>query len=191
MPAIADRHEDGGIPGWCFPEQLAWLRVQARTHARILELGAWKGRITAALAEETPGKVWAVDRFYSDDPDDEVTLGTETPEQLFMAWRSNVAHVARKVELLPMESHEARRRLGHLCFDMVWLDADHRYEPVRQHIRDWRSLLVPGGLLCGHDAERPFVRRAVDELVPGAQFHATRQPAPYEHRPSLIWWAVV
>ena len=52
-------------------------------------------------------------------------------------------------------------------FDLVYLDADHRYESVKADIMAWRPLVKPGGWFCGHDygePAHPGVRRAVDEI---------------------------
>jgi len=58
--------------------------------------------------------------------------------------------------------------------DVAYVDADHRYEGVREDLRLAMVKVKPGGLLCGHDYEiNPArartnwvfgVRRAVEEL---------------------------
>ena len=55
-------------------------------------------------------------------------------------------------------------------FDLVFIDADHRYEAVRADIAAWRPRVRRGGILCGHDYFSPRnakgqwgVKRAVDE----------------------------
>ena len=47
------------------------------------------------------------------------------------------------------------------------VDADHDYELVRDTINLALPLLVPGGILCGHDyVDAPGVQQAVKELLP-------------------------
>jgi hypothetical protein len=59
--------------------------------------------------------------------------------------------------------------------------AIHDYGKVKEDILAWRPLLVPGGLLCGHDYSWEEwgvgVIRAVDELLPDRQVG-----------PESIWW---
>lgn len=48
---------------------------------------------------------------------------------------------------------------------MVYIDADHNYEPVKADIRAWLPKVKPGGWITGHDYYWPFpgVLRAVCE----------------------------
>lgn len=172
------------FPGWMLTEQLEWLAERAMVHHRILEVGAWAGRSADVLSRATPGALWVVDAWQPTDPEDEtITMDAGEAMRHYLSTvgcRSNVT-------TLMMTSAEAYAQTGHLTFDMVFIDADHRYRAVVEDILMWRSRLAPGGLLCGHDGEYPDVRRAVDELLPGARFHATSQGEG--HADALIWYA--
>jgi predicted O-methyltransferase YrrM len=164
---------------------LDWLRDQARRHYNIVEVGAWKGRVTDALASSTGGHVTVVDAWAgSTDPSDDTAY--LDAEKAFEEYIENVGGY-RNITTYRGPSREAWRRLHHESFDMVWIDADHRYDAVREDILMWRSLLRKGGLLCGHDGQYADVARAVDELVPGAKRFETPQPGFDE--PSVIWYS--
>jgi len=174
------------IPGWMHIEQLEWLADQASSHHRIIEIGAWAGRSADVLSRATLGAVWVVDSWSPTDPGDQTTKGLFDIDaacacNIYMdkvGYRNNVT-------TMMMTSADAYAQLGHLTFDMVFIDADHRYQAVLEDILMWRSLLSPKGLLCGHDGEYTDVRRAVDELVPDAQFFATPQENMDD---ALIWY---
>lgn len=50
--------------------------------------------------------------------------------------------------------------------DIVFIDADHRYEGVLRDLAAWTPKLKEGGVLCGHDIHLPGVIRALTERVP-------------------------
>src|SRR5262245_43603198 len=49
------------IYGWMSDQSLRWLAEQAQQHQVIVEVGVYQGRTTRALADNTPGRVYAVD----------------------------------------------------------------------------------------------------------------------------------
>jgi predicted O-methyltransferase YrrM len=161
------------IPGWMSEEELSWLAEQAQTHQRIVEVGCWRGRSTRALADNTSGKVWAVDTWRG---------STEHYGELIQhgrCWLYNefMANKAANVTEVCMSSISAARMLCSVeqktpvPFDMVFLDGAHDYESVKADILAWQPLLSNFGLLCGHDygnVDYSGVKQAVDELVPNA-----------------------
>jgi hypothetical protein len=50
---------------------------------------------------------------------------------------------------------------------LVYIDARHDYESVKLDIEAWASILIPGGILAGHDFDdhNPGVMRAVKEFA--------------------------
>lgn len=71
------------------------------------------------------------------------------------------------VELWNMESAEFRTKAKDLGrIDMVFFDADHRYEAVKEEIEWAKAAGIP--MICGHDYGNPNpnfgVTRAVDEV---------------------------
>ena len=62
--------------------------------------------------------------------------------------------------------------------DLVFIDADHRYEAAAADIAAWAAHVRPGGILCGHDywPAWPGVMQAVDES------------GPVERAGVSVWW---
>ena len=153
------------IEGWTSTEELTWLAEQASIHTRVLEIGSYLGRSTRAIADNTKGFVYAVDKWDTVDLD-----GVTTPVS-FDKFQVNMAGL-HNFYTLRMPSLRASKGLRFTKFDMIFIDADHTYESVKADVLAWLPFLMPDGLLCGHDYNtecNPGVTKAVDELVPDKQ----------------------
>lgn len=171
------------IQGFTNEHELEWLARQGSTRQRIVEIGAWKGRSTRAIADNTSGTVWAVDTWNGTPEDPHFKELQGKPEDwLVNEFLKNIGTTllhasAERGSVIPvrMPSRDASAYLGGsgfcLKFDMIFIDADHSYEAVKSDIISWRPLLADGGLFCGHDyiAGRGGVLRAVDDFVPGVK----------------------
>lgn len=189
-----EAHTQDALPdGWMGKKPVRWLERQAARHRRIVEVGVWKGRTTKLLAQTTNrrAKIWAIDHWKGvpDDPNQQATLyeaADASGDAVYAEFCQNlkVEIAAGRVLAVRLDTKAAAAHLLETrgrTFDMIFLDADHRYEAIRADIEAFTPLLVRGGLLCGHDySERwPGVVQAVDELVPQREVY------------SSIWSAVV
>ena len=84
----------------------------------------------------------------------------------------------RKVQftMMMMSSKEAASQVRG-PFDLIHVDANHRYEPVRVDCCLWLPKLTPWGLAAFHDYNRipgrpphPGVKKAVDECIEGLSY---------------------
>lgn len=177
------------INGWMDPPELQWLAEQAAQHSHIIEVGSWFGRSTRALADNTPGNVFAVDTWKGTAApglQEEVhkKLMAGKPEDwLLDGFKANMAGLTN-VAMIEKTSLEAAQYLTEASarFDMIFIDASHDYVNVKADILAWLPLLAPGGLFCGHDYDPqhwPEVIKAVDELFPNRK-----------NAPGSIWYAV-
>lgn len=149
------------IQGWMNPIELRWLAARAAEMHSIAEVGCWKGRSTAVLCQHCPGQVTAVDHWLGSPCDPH---GEAADDAVYKEFTANTASFAN-LSVVRLESLKAARLFPDECFDMVFIDADHRYSEVCADIRAWRPKAQR--LLCGHDYDiaHPGVVQAVDELV--------------------------
>lgn len=138
------------IDGWMSDIELRWLAEQASKCTIALEVGSYKGRSTAALADHCPGHVLAVDSW----PD----------APIFQEFQKNQAS---NVLILRATSVDAAKVVG--MVDFVFIDADHSYPFISEDIKVWLPHLNPGGIFSGHDYTWSGVRQAVDEQLPDKQ----------------------
>lgn len=152
------------IQGFMAPFELQWLARQAQSRALTAEIGSWRGRSTRALADNTSGLVFAIDPWLPTPPLRHFT-DSQPPGWLYHEFRENLRDL-KNIVCMKMDSLSAAKVLAGLRFDMIFIDGDHSYSACRSDILAWRPLLVPGGLLCGHDYDTADgVRQAVDELL--------------------------
>ena len=151
------------IQGWMSHGELQWLHQQAKampSGATIIEIGAWKGRSSAALYQGA-GKLKSVVSI-------DTWLGTPTEMHahaealevdMFEVYLSNMRELGYDVQ--PYST----RQLGPQCIkgdsvvsaelfdnhsvDMVFIDGDH--SQCGADIDAWLPKVKAGGILCGHD----------------------------------------
>lgn len=156
------------MSGWMKVVELTWLAERASECEYIAELGTYCGRSTVAMLDNSAAHLWCVDTWHY----------KKCTEHMLKTFEQNIIDQKDRVTILQMTTHAAARELAQMQFDMVFIDACHDYEFVRQDISDYRPLVRHGGLLCGHDYSPcwPGVVQAVDELVSGFETHHS------------IWW---
>ena len=121
---------------------------------RICELGTWTGMSTvlfAKIAMEHNGSVQTVDTFRGSKNDN-----LEDCANIFHIKRILENHLKMQdaydvVNIIESTTDEALSKFNDRNFDVIFIDADHRYEAVKNDIIKWLPKLKVGGLLCGHD----------------------------------------
>lgn len=147
--------------GWTSDAEVEEL-VRLVAGKTVLEVGAYRGFGTVVMAQ-AGATVWAIDWHRGD-----AALG---PRDTLCGWWTNVSrhHVEDQVVGLVGRSREVMAMLRPSTFDVVFIDADHSYDAVREDIDGALRLVKDqGGVLAFHDYNRevwPGVVRAVDELV--------------------------
>jgi predicted O-methyltransferase YrrM len=152
--------------GWMDEAELEFLATTASRSKIIAELGSWKGRSTLAMAENTTGVVFAID-VWEDNP--LAPTGQGMRGSIFPEFQHNTRNQYNicPVVLDTNTASSVMRRAG-IRFDMIFIDACHDFEAVRQDILQWLPLLSRSGVLCGHDffGDYPGVAQAVKLLIP-------------------------
>ena len=68
-----------------------------------------------------------------------------------------------RIVIIHNESVKAALEVKELL-DFVYIDGNHRYEFIASDILAWYHKVKKGGLVCGHDYNKPEVERAVMEF---------------------------
>lgn len=161
--------------------ELIWLANSASKSKLIVEFGSFCGRSTRALADNTDGVIYAVDPWNGDYPMDDGSPMAGVNTFALPTFVANLKDHVNSKKVIPCRTFSDLFNLpAGLKADMVFIDGDHRYEPVKKDIHKALELLKPGGIISGHDYSDGFVGviKAVNELLDET------------NREDTIWWTL-
>jgi len=157
------------------------------------EVGVYTGTMVGFLLKELP----KIERYYTVDPwmSYEQYDGKKyrrpghkvvsSWEQAMLMYFRNIEPFQHKVITLRMKSTEAVKHVLDKSLDWVYIDANHKYEYVKENLQVWTPKVKPGGIVSGHDYDNPKgygkgwnVKKAVDEFVPKSLLSVE----------GLVWW---
>ena len=141
-------YPDNGIDGWMTFEELQWLNTMAKNHNSIAELGSWKGRSTHALASSCKGTITAIDTWEGSSDVNDSTNWVAKQEDIFATFKNNTKQF-NNIITNRNKGNDAAKNYADKSFDVVFIDAGHTYDEVKDDIKAW--LPKAKMILCGHD----------------------------------------
>jgi len=150
--------------GMPMTELMAWLPGSSLT---VVEVGVFAGESTEwFLRSGKVARLIAIDPWRGGyDPAD--TASGCNMEEARAAFLAGPGSDSRVITLMT-DSLMAAALLRPLAANVVYIDADHRYEAMVRDLPAWRPHVRPGGWIAGHDytvPQHPGVRQAVDEIL--------------------------
>lgn len=85
-----------------------------------------------------------------------------------------------RVQFIRAISHEAAAKVPDNTLDLIFIDAQHTYENVKEDIHDWAPKLKDDGIMGGHDL--------CDEYFPGVRQAVEETGLEYEADAGHTWW---
>jgi|SRR4051812_13197423 predicted O-methyltransferase YrrM len=193
---LSDMDRAYSVHGWTDWGQLSFLRnavFDLGPGSKVVEVGVWAGRSAIAMALAGRARkvtVYAIDPWqdYEQEhvePSTELKgAGVSSFQELYELYLSNVKRLnADNIVTLRDSGVEAARKWQFGPVDVVFIDGNHDYEPVREDIQAWLKHLKPGGLLSGDDWNWDGVQRAVNEAL-------ASMPGTALTLPTATTWAV-
>lgn len=141
------------------PEAAALLTLIPNASYLVgVEVGTLRGRTATLLLAHRPGlRLIALDNWDCGD-----IIAYEPPEDVEAAAASNFWPWGARAELVDGESPTVADEVPLESCDFVYLDAKHDRASVGRDLVAWWPRVRAGGMLCGHDYDRPK-----PEAVPG------------------------
>lgn len=167
--------------------ELAPLARLLPKQAKVLELGVFAGESTQQFLKYANDlqMIFCVDSWAGHyDPDD---LASEADMEIAETVFRLTAATDQRVAVFRMDLMQLAEMLAPAQFDMIYLDADHRYESVKKSLKAWIGKIKSGGYFAGHDygePTHPGVKKAVDEFFLG------RKPDVLLPDTSWAYWVI-
>ena len=157
------------IDGWASEEEQGKLLktilplINKTNKIKIAEIGVYKGRGTSMwnvflMNEKVDYEYYAIDHFLgSNEHDNTIDYYSITKE--------NLNPILNKINLIKNNSKDESLNYDDNYFDIVYIDASHEYEYVKEDIINWLPKVKKGGIICGDDYVNgwPGVIQAVNE----------------------------
>lgn len=167
------------IQGWFNFEYIYDEAIEKANKGSVfVEIGCWKGRSTAYMAQKIKesGKdimFFAIDTFEgAPDNYQQNKLLKGMKQSLYSTFIENMINCDLTDYVFPikMDSIEAAVLFEHKSVDFVFIDGDHNYKFIKGDLEVWHKKIKKDGVLAGHDYlwksnEKTLdVKRAVHEF---------------------------
>jgi hypothetical protein len=143
----------------------------------LLELGSYQGETTvsyAPIVKEKRGTITIVDWFRGNIEHQEIDRHHPVSDHGFDHKPSdeimnNLTHNLKEIDceeittIHKSKTEDAADLFGDESFDLIFVDAGHRYEDVIRDLELYYPKVKKGGVFCGHDFKHDGVRKAVAE----------------------------
>lgn len=136
------------IPEFHDVDRVALKALWQTDFSRAAEVGSWLGLGSTQTLMVLANELFCIDTWQG-------SFGVEHHAEIasrvspIEEFRRN-APMARMVQ---GDSAESAHQFHDGYFDLVFIDADHRYSLVKRDIEAWLPKVRNGGILCGHDCE--------------------------------------
>lgn len=138
----------------------------------MLEVGVYQGESTCLFRYWLmPTRMYCVDPWqngYDDSDAASTVFKMEDVENNFdhrVAQIRAMASTQTDIIKIKQKSNVAHKLLLDNSLDMVYIDANHQYEAIKEDIELWKPKVKKGGYIAGHDWGREGVVNAVRELL--------------------------
>ena len=149
------------IQGWfCLEDGLAYQELLYQKQPEtMLEIGVWKGRSLSFIANavhELGIRLSLVDHWQgSNDKFRDGYKKILEGENVELCCENNLKKLSLNPQLYSLPSSVAAAEISN-HFDLIFLDASHDYQSVKNDLHDWHDRLNPGGVFAGHDYSIKF-----------------------------------
>ena len=145
-------------------DMINWINtIRPTSEMRIIEIGSYVGESTTIFAEHFK-EVVSVDPYMNDYDLNDAACHHASFDKVYEQFIRNTLSVPN-IKSIKETSQNAFSILKEHEWDMVYIDGLHTYEGVSYDISHYKTIIKPGGFVCGHDYGWGDVRHAIGQLL--------------------------
>lgn len=130
---------------------------------QILEIGSYVGESTLIFAENFK-EVISVDPYINDYDLDDAACHHASFDKVYAEFIKNTLAIPN-IKSIRETSQNAFSILKYKEWDVIYIDGLHTLEGVWFDIEHYKTIIKPGGFLCGHDYGWGNVRHSIGQLL--------------------------
>jgi len=119
------------------------------------EIGVQEGVFSEHILRNWKGSaLFSIDAWQNFDADEYVDIANVSDDNQILLYVNTTLRLSpfgKRSIVWRMTSEQAASTMPDNTLDFCYLDADHRYEAVKQDIELWLPKVKLGGIICGHD----------------------------------------
>ena len=128
----------------------------------FVEIGSWKGRSSVMIGTAFRGRLYCIDTWLGGYDND--LIGEASKTDIYFIFLSNINRFGINPSIIRQPSVEASKLFVDKSIDVLFLDADHKYESVKADLIAWIPK-VRGWLLAHDYGYCDGVKPAFDEIL--------------------------
>jgi predicted O-methyltransferase YrrM len=141
-----------------------WLNtIRPTSEMRMIEIGSYVGESTLMFANHFK-EVISVDPYVNDYDLNDMACHHAPFDKVYEQFIRNTLSIPN-IKSIKETSENAFSILKDQQWDMVYIDGLHTFEGVSYDIEHYKSIIKPGGFVCGHDYGWGNVRHAIGLLL--------------------------
>ena len=145
-------------------DMINWIdNIRPTQEMRIIEIGSYIGESTMIFADRFK-EVVSVDPYINDYDLEDAACSFAPFDKVYEQFVRNTLSVPN-IKSIRETSENAFSILKDQQWDMVYIDGLHTLEGVSYDIAHYKTIINPGGFVCGHDYGWGNVRHAIGQLL--------------------------
>lgn len=129
-----------------------------------IEVGSYEGEFSRIILSKWDGILYSLDVWLKLDDDEYVDSSNKSPYDTLYKVIDNVGGYEDRSVLIRTNSEYGSKIFPNEFFDFVYIDANHKYEYVKNDIDYWYLKVKKGGMLSGHDYIDNFTKNTNKDI---------------------------